>query len=137
MKISCSWCHHLNDAAPSRFCANCGHEIGVARSRCACPNCQSGFQWVPAPDELRSDPTPHDQPEPGDAATEDRFLSLEFLAYDLEQIAQTAREGDEAAMREAIAKLRKWRADFELRFREVETAVGDFATLDALLGGEQ
>ncbi len=75
--------------------------------------------------------------EPTDAATDERFLSFEFLAYDLEKIATEGGEGNAAQMRDAVNKLREWRERFNVRFSELEEATGDFGALDALMREEQ
>lgn len=65
-------------------------------------------------------------------ATDDRFLSVEFLSYDLDKIAKSGRTGDAAQMRAALGKLREWRAEFDQELTELEAAVADFAALDGL-----
>ncbi len=66
-------------------------------------------------------------------ATDDRFISLEFLAFELEDIAEKGGAGDAEAMRLAAAKLREWREKFDSELAELERAIGEFSALDGLL----
>lgn len=67
-------------------------------------------------------------------ATDERFLSFEFLAFDLEKIAASGTDGEAAQMSAQLEKLREWRQRFDLRFAELENALGDFGALDELMG---
>jgi hypothetical protein len=37
--LSCSHCHELNRAG-ERWCAGCGHRVGVPRMACDCAQCR-------------------------------------------------------------------------------------------------
>lgn len=76
------------------------------------------------------------EPNPSHNTTDDRFLSFQFLSYELENISDNAGNGSAAEMRQGLEKLRKWRADFEKEFAALEAAL-DFGALDALLGDEK
>lgn len=40
MKVTCSWCHELNDVSTGRFCTRCGHRADLPRMECDCPRCR-------------------------------------------------------------------------------------------------
>jgi hypothetical protein len=40
VKVSCSWCHAMNDAH-WQFCKMCGHEVNKPRVACQCRQCRT------------------------------------------------------------------------------------------------
>jgi hypothetical protein len=41
LRVSCSWCHHLNPS-DQKTCSHCGHDAHVARCGCTCKKCRRG-----------------------------------------------------------------------------------------------
>ena len=78
---------------------------------------------------------------PTEATTDDRFFSLRFLSYELEQIAeqgeQAGERNDGPQMRAALERARHWRAQLDQWLEETGRALGDVAALDSLLDSDQ
>lgn len=67
-------------------------------------------------------------------ATDDLFVSLEMLAFEMEEVADQARRGSSAQLLQSTKKAREISAQLEKIVAQLEAETAQFGALDELMG---